>query len=255
MPSVYEVIANRIISQLESGVAPWHKPWKARGKYGLPRNLVTQREYRGINVWILLSNGYSSPYWLTFRQARELDGHVRQGEVGFPVVYWKFGTREVQDGDEVIEKASVLCRYYTVFNVEQCEGLRLQPTRAADEEPEVRPIEQCERIVNHWQEKPPIKHGGDYASYNKTIDLVRMPESSCFNSAEEYYSTLFHELTHNAAPRIMPRWMWKACRTEAYPTRLVGIITAIPGMRVVHRRADTVRVSNPEQRLVLVLSL
>lgn len=197
MPSVYEVITNRIIKQLEAGTAPWQKPWKARGKHGLPRNLVTQREYRGINVWILLSSGYSSPYWLTFRQARELDGHVRQGESGFPVVYWKFGTREVQDGDEVIEKASVLCRYYTVFNVEQCEGLRLQPTRAADQEPEVRPIEQCEHIVNHWQQKPPIKHGGDYASYNKTIDLVRMPERSCFNSVEEYYSTLFHELTHS----------------------------------------------------------
>jgi antirestriction protein ArdC len=122
---------------------------------------------------------------------------VRQGEIGFPVVYWKFGTREVQDGDEVIEKASVLCRYYTVFNLEQCEGLRLQPAPVADQEPEVRPIEQCERIVNDWQQKPLIKRGGDYASYNKTLDLVRMPERSCFNSVEEYYSTLFHELTHS----------------------------------------------------------
>lgn len=197
MPSVYEVITNRIINQLESGVAPWRKPWRVHGKNGLPRNVLTGREYRGINVFTLLSGGFGSPYWLTFRQARELEGHVRQGEVGFPIVYWKFGTREVQDGDEIIEKPSVLCRYFKVFNIDQCEGLRLQPVQSTDQEPEVRPIEQCERIVDHWQQKPRMMHGGDYASYNKTLDLVRMPERSYFNSAEEYYSMLFHELTHS----------------------------------------------------------
>ena len=91
MPNVYEVITGRIIKQLESGTAPWHKPWKGRGKSGLPRNLVSGREYRGINVWTLRSSGYADPRWLTFRQARQLDGHVRQGEAGSPIVYWKFG--------------------------------------------------------------------------------------------------------------------------------------------------------------------
>jgi antirestriction protein ArdC len=118
MPSVYEVITNKIVEQLEAGTAPWHKPWRVRGKSGLPRNVATGREYRGINVWMLLSSGYSCPHWVTFRQARELEGHVRQGEVGFPVVYWKFDKREVQDENELVEKPSVLCRYYTVFNVE-----------------------------------------------------------------------------------------------------------------------------------------
>ena len=97
MPNVYEVITERIIKQLESRTAPWHKPWKVRGKSGLPRNLVSGREYRGINVWTLLSSGYASPCWLTFRQALQLDGHVRQGEAGSPIVYWKFGRREVED--------------------------------------------------------------------------------------------------------------------------------------------------------------
>jgi antirestriction protein ArdC len=197
MPSVYEVITSRIIKQLESGVAPWHKPWKTSGKDGLPRNLITNREYRGINVWILLSSGYASPCWLTFRQARELDGHVRQGEVGLPVVYWKFGKREVQDGDETVEKASVLCRYYTVFNVEQCEGLRIQPAEPADNQPQLQPIEACEQVVDGWLGKPTIRNGGDIASYSKVLDSVQMPERTCFDSVEEYYSTLFHELTHS----------------------------------------------------------
>jgi len=197
MPTVYEVITNRIVKQLESGTAPWHKPWKARGKSGLPRNLVSGREYRGINVWILLSSGFADPQWLTFRQTRELGGHVRQGEVGFPVVYWKFGKREVQDGDEIVEKASVLCRFYTVFNIEQCEGLKIRPAEPAENQPLILPIEACEQVVDAWVCKPMIRHGGDYASYSRVFDCVQMPKSTCFDSVEEYYSTLFHELTHS----------------------------------------------------------
>src|SRR5579884_3334242 len=129
MANVYEIITERIIQQLEAGTAPWHKPWTLRGGDGLPRNLVSGYEYRGINTWILLSSGYASPYWLTFRQAKELGGRIRKGEKGFPVVFWKFGSREVQDGDEVVQKSTVLCRYYTCFNIAQCEGLRVQPVK------------------------------------------------------------------------------------------------------------------------------
>jgi antirestriction protein ArdC len=197
MPSVYEVITNRILKQLEAGTAPWHKPWRLRGRNGLPRNLVTGHEYRGVNVWILLSSGFASPYWLTFGQARQLEGHVMEGQRGSPVVYWKFGKREVQDGDDLIEKPSVLCRYYTVFNVEQCEGLRIRPSDPTKDESQPESIEACERVVTDWQQKPIIRHGGDCASYNKIIDLVEMPERPCFNCAEEYYSTLFHELIHS----------------------------------------------------------
>jgi antirestriction protein ArdC len=197
MSNVYEIITSRIIKQLEEGVAPWHKPWKVSGKNGLPRNVVSSREYRGINVWILVNSGYTSPGWLTFRQARELGGYVRQGEAGLPVVYWKFGTREMQDGDETIEKKSVLCRYYTVFNLEQCEGLRIQPLDPAENQPQAQPIDACEQVVNNWLQKPMIGHGGDHASYSKALDCVQIPERTCFNSVEEFYSTLFHELTHS----------------------------------------------------------
>jgi antirestriction protein ArdC len=197
MPNVYEVITARIIHQLESGTAPWQKPWRVNGRKGIPRNLVSGREYRGINIWMLLTSGFSSPYWLTYRQARELNGHVRNGEKGLPVVYWKFGKREVQDGDEVVEKSSVLCRYCTVFNVAQCEGLRIQPAEPVENEPQPEPIEACEQVVNQWLGKPTIKHGGDSASYSKILDYVQMPERTRFDSVEEYYSTLFHELTHS----------------------------------------------------------
>lgn len=196
MPNVYEVITARIIDQLESGTAPWQKPWKLRGTNGIPRNLVTGRPYRGINIWMLLSSGFSSPYWLTFRQALEHEGHVRKGEKGFPVVYWKFGTREVQDGDETVEKQTVLCRFYTVLNLDQCEGIAA-PEELSEATPDVTPIDNCERVVNEWSLKPEIHYGGDRASYHKITDCVRIPCTTSFDSMEEYYSTLFHELIHS----------------------------------------------------------
>jgi len=198
MATVYEVITDRIIQQLEAGTAPWRKPWRVSGKNGLPRNLVTMREYRGINVFILLSSGFSSPYWLTYRQAQMVGGRVRQGEKGFPVVFWKVAAAEVQDEDETVERPSrFLCRYYTVFNIDQCDGLRLKPAHLVENKPQTQQIEACERVVTDWQQKPTVTHGGDCASYSKTLDLVRMPERDSFESAEEYYSTLFHELTHS----------------------------------------------------------
>jgi antirestriction protein ArdC len=197
MPNVYEIITDRILKQLEAGTAPWHKPWSTPGQGGLPRNLVSGHPYRGINVWILASSGYASPYWLTFRQATELGGHVRKGEKGIPVVFWKFGKREVQDGDEIIEKKSVVCRYYTVFNINQCEGLRVQAAQVTEPIPHIDPIDNCDQIVTEWLGKPAIRYGSDHASYNKMHDLVQMPDRPSFDSAEEFYSTLFHELAHS----------------------------------------------------------
>jgi antirestriction protein ArdC len=193
--NVYQIITDRILKQLEAGTVPWHKPWSVSGPGGPPRNLLSNRPYRGINVWILASSGYASPYWLTFRQAHELGGHVRKGESGTPVVFWKFGTRMVEDGENMIEKPSVLCRYYPVFNVSQCESLRLQP--APEPVPQIDPIENCEQIVTEWLGKPAIRYGSSQASYNRTHDLVQMPDRPTFDNAEEFYSTLFHELTHS----------------------------------------------------------
>src|SRR5208337_4052916 len=80
---------------------------------------------------------------------------------------------------------------------EQCEGLRIQPAEPTENQPEVQPIAACEQVVADWRGKPVIKHGGDCASYSKVLDCVHMPERSYFDSMEEYYSTLFHELTHS----------------------------------------------------------
>src|ERR1700693_248981 len=186
--SVYQIVTEQILKQLEAGVAPWHRPWTNQ----LPKNLVSGREYRGINVFLLASSGHGSPYWLTYKQATERGGHVRKGEHGTKIVFWKIGTREVEDaGGETIEQKSFLLRYYTVFNLEQCEGIS-----APDAARVVNPIAECERIVTEMPNAPAIEQDGR-AWYRPSTDTVGMPSRNMFDSAEEYYSTLFHELTHS----------------------------------------------------------
>jgi len=186
--SVYQIVTEQIIKQLESGAAPWHRPWTTES----PKNLVSKRAYRGINMFLLASNGHGSPYWLTYKQASERGGHVRKGEHGTKVVFWKIGTRETEDADgDTIERKSIVLRYYTVFNTEQCEGIT-----APGSDKVINPIEECERIVVGMPNPPTIEQDGR-AWYRPSSDTVGMPSRNSFDSAEEFYSTLFHELTHS----------------------------------------------------------
>jgi antirestriction protein ArdC len=88
---VEEIITDRIVKLLEAGSVPWHKPWANRetGADAFPRNAISKRHYRGINVFILASQSYGSPYWLTYKETLKLGGHVRRGEHGTPIVFWK----------------------------------------------------------------------------------------------------------------------------------------------------------------------
>jgi antirestriction protein ArdC len=186
--SVYQIVTEQIIKQLESGVAPWHRPWTTQ----IPQNVVSKREYRGINVFLLASRGYGSPYWLTYKQATEQGGNVRRGEHGSKVVFWKIDKYETEDADgQSLAKTSAILRYYTVFNVEQCDGIS-----APGSDKVINPIEQCERIVAGMP-NPPATVQDARAWYRPANDTVGIPSRQAFGSAEEYYSTLFHELTHS----------------------------------------------------------
>ena len=111
------VVTNRIITLLESGTVPWHKPWK--GGAEAPRNLVSRKAYRGINFLLLNAARFTSPFWVTFKQVQTLDGRIKGGEKSFPVVFWKIFEEEA-DGE--IRKIPFL-RCHSVFNVAQCEGI------------------------------------------------------------------------------------------------------------------------------------
>jgi len=194
----YEVVTRRIIEALEQGVVPWHRPWKNVAGVG-PTSLASGKEYRGINVWILaveqVLKGYSSPYWLTFKQAKERGGSVRKGEKGTQIVLWKPVRKSAEnEAGETENRSYLLLRYFTVFNVDQCDDIEAPVLEAI---PERDPIETCEAIVASYVGRPEVKHGGNRAFYSPALDYIQMPLTGQFDSAEGYYATLFHELAHS----------------------------------------------------------
>lgn len=198
---VYSIITEKIIEKLERGCIPWHKPWRS---IGAPRNLVSKKSYRGVNVWLLAMQGFTSPYWATIRQINELGGSVRKGEKASPVVFWKVyvngievknvdHAQEAQHAEENSERRFIL-RYYPVFSTEQCDlPASVTEQLALPEQRELDPIEACEKILAGMPNPPEIVHAGDEAFYSPAHDRVTMPPRGLFESAEEYYCTLLHE--------------------------------------------------------------
>ena len=195
--SVYSIVTEQIIKQLESGVAPWRKPWHSEP----PCNLITGKQYRGVNPFLLAPQGYGSKYWLTFNQAKTLGGHVKQGEHSSIVTFWKkspYTKRNVDTGEDET-RSGFLLRYYRVFNLCQTEGIAEKlglSTTASESGNDVPDIEACERIVKGMQCAPKIEDSSA-AWYRPLTDTVGIPPKSRFVGAPEYYSTLFHELGHS----------------------------------------------------------
>jgi antirestriction protein ArdC len=183
----YERITERIVALLEQGTVPWHKPWKAKTDW--PRNYVSHKLYRGINVFLLHAMSYEFPCWLTLRQANQLGGSVRKGEKACPVVFWK--QRKIADKESGEERNIPLLRIYHVFNAAQCDGLK-DASPVTEEVVTVRPAE----IVAGMPQPPVIKHGMTHAFYSPHEDSVGMPHRERFDTEDDYFATLYHELVH-----------------------------------------------------------
>jgi antirestriction protein ArdC len=206
---IYQLVTDRILGLLQQGVVPWKRPWKVKDSSAVPANLLSGRHYRGINVFLLIAQGFGSPYWLTFKQALEKGGNVRRGERGTPIVFWRIDDdRETPEDTDRDERASqsrrVLLRYYTVFNVEQCEGIQVPVDEATEADSRFDPIPACEAVYANMPNPPDLRHGGERAFYCRSSDLVQLPFPEAFSRPEHYYSTQFHELAHHAALWIMP---------------------------------------------------
>jgi antirestriction protein ArdC len=204
-PNLYQIVTDRIIQSLKAGMIPWEKPWKTPHFNGgpFPRNFRTGKPYRGVNVLLLWSSPFPSPFWLTFKQAQELKGAVRKGEKGTQIVFYKqLHNRKSDEKTTDEEKARapfVLC-YYTVFNVEQCDGLTLPQIDQPATTNEIETDETCEAIVTGWASRPALRLTSEHeyrAYYRPSTDSVHMPARSRFVDAPHYYSTLFHELVHS----------------------------------------------------------
>jgi antirestriction protein ArdC len=201
---VYERITSKIVADLEKGVRPWMRPWNAEHAAGrITRPLRGNGvPYRGINIVMLwmqaMDRGYSAPIWMTFKQALELGAHVRKGEQGTPVVYADCITRTETDKDtgKECEARIPFMKGYTVFNVEQIDGLPPQ-YHATAQPPQLDPIARIERAEGYFAATGvQVIHGGNVACYSVTQDQIRMPPFETFRDAESYYSTLGHECIH-----------------------------------------------------------
>jgi putative DNA primase/helicase len=97
----HEQVAERLITQLQQGTAPWQQPWEP-GLPGsvLPLNSTTGKRYKGINALHLLSQGCSDQRWMTYKQAATVGGQVRRGEKGTPIQYWKFSQEQTQTDEQ-----------------------------------------------------------------------------------------------------------------------------------------------------------
>ena len=121
----YEIVTDRILSALEQNIVPWRKPWSLNPGFK-PQNAISHRPYSGINTIILGMAEFEDPRWLTFKKAIELGGHVMKGEKSTPIIFWKFLDVEQENRNgQMVEKKIPLLRYYSVFNVQQCEDLNL----------------------------------------------------------------------------------------------------------------------------------
>ena len=200
---VYSRITSQIIASLEQGVRPWVKPWNAEhaaGRITLPLRFNGQ-PYSGINIlslWMSASaQGFAAPIWMTFRQAIELNAHIRKGEKGSLVVYASAITRtehNEETGEDVEREISYL-KGYTVFNVEQIDGL--PDHYYAKAAPKLDPVARIDRAENFFAASmATIRHGGNRAYYAQEPDYVQMPPFESFRDAESYYSTLAHEMAH-----------------------------------------------------------
>jgi antirestriction protein ArdC len=156
---------------------------------------------QGINILMLWSAavtlGYSAPIWMTFRQARELGAHVRKGERGELVVYANTITRTEADEEtgEDVEHAIPFMKGYTVFNVEQIEGLPGHYYRLA--EPVLDPVQRIAHAESLFAATgADIRHGGNQAYYAIGSDYIRMPPFEAFRTTESYDATVAHEATH-----------------------------------------------------------
>jgi antirestriction protein ArdC len=200
---LYADVSARILAELQKGTAPWVKPWHATPGMNHPHNAATNRPYSGCNIvllWMALSaNGWTSPRFLTFKQAQTLGGNVRKGEHGIKIYFVKqMRMRDTSEPNSSEQSARFfpMLREYTVFNVAQCDGLPanvITPKPIAPRHQDRRdPI--AEAFLNTTGVE--IRENGDRAVYYSGPDFVGMPSFASFKSADHYYATLFHETGH-----------------------------------------------------------
>lgn len=226
----YQRITDTIIEQLEEGTKPWIRPWRGNARGSIIPRRATGEAYRGINVLMLwLSSqmcGYEENTWMTYRQARDHGGQVRQGEKGTLVV--KYGTFTPKEQEDDAERAIPYLKGYTVFNVEQIDNLP-ESLRSPVETTRLTPFPLLDAVETFVKGTAAcVTYGGLKACYRPAMDDILMPARDRFLDEVHLYSTLLHELGHwSGAKSRLDRNISGRFGTEAYAVEeLVAELTA-----------------------------
>ena len=186
---IYATITDRMIAEMEQGIIPWRKPWMASGS---AISHITGKPYSLLNQMLLERAGE----YLTFKQVNAEGGYVRKGERAKMVVFWRWIDKEDEKTGEITQVPFL--KYYNVFHISQCEGIRakyaqeLTETASADET--------AENVISEYvkREGVTMEHqAGNQAYYSPIADKVVLPLMKQFAESAEYYSTAFHELVHS----------------------------------------------------------
>ncbi len=222
--TIRKQITDQIIAALESNLVPWRRPWRSPKNGGRPTSVSTGRPYSGVNPLLCelhaLKHCFQSQWWGTFRQWESLGGrikqrpsHVKSGEWGCRIVLYKpISKRVVDDAGQENEERFFILKTFTVFNIDQVEGVQLDRFRVSHNEGEVvlPKYDEAERLIHATQSE--IRFGGDQAFYSLPTpagswphhvsgDYIMMPHREQFESVEAFYETALHELSHWAEVR------------------------------------------------------
>jgi len=209
---VHRTISEKITAAMEAGAGEYRMPWHRYGpSASRPINAATGKSYQGVNVitlWVEANvRHFSSGYWATYRQWRELGAQVRKGSLGSTIVFYKAiepRCEEGQDGEET-PKPKLMARASWVFNADQVEGW-VSPRPDTRGEVEIRSDVEAFCAAT----RADIRYGGDWTYYHIPGDYIAMPYAEQFvatetsSATECFYSVKLHELIHwtGAEPRL-----------------------------------------------------
>ena len=226
---IYKMITDKIIKMLKSTKASDYKKTWEDDAFFIPLNFDSKKPYRGVNRMLLqerigLTEAFANPYFLTFKQIKKHKGTLKKGAKGYEVVYYSiryvvpadknsgrkaFSSTNAHKVLDFLDKHKLpenivtripMIRYYNVYNGEDITGIdfKLPEVKIGRAIPETASEnEAAQLIVEKYPNPPAIKHGGNEAYYKLSEDLVRMPKIEQFDSVNDYYRTIFHELTHS----------------------------------------------------------
>jgi len=208
--NVAEIVTQRILESMQKDkVVPWHKPWTCLAF----RNAVSKKAYRGVNV-LMLSIFGNDVWYMTPKQIKEHGGNIKKGTHTVPIVFWHVYPEEKDSGGNVTKKAHWILRYYNVLSLKDTEGVKIKLPEL--KKLDFTPNEIAEKLIAASGAK--VMHGGNSACVTKRGDevVILMPNKDQFSTTEEYYATLFHELTHWVHYKDASATEWNTFGSEPY---------------------------------------